>query len=168
MDALVVIGRLGRTFGVGGWLRLYTSLSFSPREFSGIKSFFFRESAVGSLRAVALVGQRRYNNAWLIKLSGIDTPEVAKALVGREVLLPKSDLPKLNPGDFYWSDLKGLTVVNHKALVLGKITDLIATGANDVLVVEGERRYLIPYISNVVVKVDLTAAQLEVNWEKDV
>ena len=161
------VGRLGRTFGVEGWLRFYTSLDFSLHEFSKIKSLFFKESAAAPLEEMELCSVRRGKDAWLVKLAGVDTPELAQRVVGREVFLPRNELPKLRSGEFYWSDLKGLTVINQKSLVLGKITEIIATGANDVLVVEGERRRLIPYISQVIVKIDLNTAQMVVAWEED-
>ena len=146
---------------------VFLKLDFSLQEFSKIKTLFFKESAAAPLEEMELRSVRRGKDTWLVKLAGIDTPELAQRLVGCGVFLPRSGLPKLRKGEFYWSDLKGLTVINQKSLILGKITEIIATGANDVLVVEGERRFLIPYISQVIVKIDLNAAQMVVAWEED-
>jgi 16S rRNA processing protein RimM len=50
---------------------------------------------------------------------------------------------------------------------LGRVRTLLETGANQVLVVDGERERLIPFVSAVVVSVDLARGELVVDWEAD-
>jgi 16S rRNA processing protein RimM len=102
------------------------------------------------------------------KLSGCDDRDAAVALVGAEIRIPRSALPKPKRGEFYWADLEGLDVVTVDGAPLGKVSHLFATGANDVLVVSGERERLIPYVTGQFVKkVDLDAGCITVDWDED-
>jgi len=79
----------------------------------------------------------------------------------------REQLPKLRGEDYYWDDLIGLEVINKEKVNLGVVQSLIATGSNDVLIVMGERKRLIPYISSVVLCVDLASKIIEVDWGQD-
>jgi 16S rRNA processing protein RimM len=102
----------------------------------------------------------------------------ATRLKGLQVAIPRSQLPVLSKSGedgYYWSDLIGLEVVNLQGEPLGKVTGLLETGANDVLQVQGpkegegesEGQRLIPFISQVIVKVDLAAYRITVDWGLD-
>ena len=78
------------------------------------------------------------------------------------------DLPLLKENEFYWTDLVGLTVVTVDGVVFGKVVRLLQTGANDVLVVKGDRERCIPYIRpNVVCRVSLQDKLIEVDWDPE-
>jgi 16S rRNA processing protein RimM len=83
------------------------------------------------------------------------------------VAVPRAALPRAQSGEYYWADLIGLAVVNGSAQALGRITDVLQTGANDVLVVAGERERLIPFIAEVIRDVDLAAGVMRVEWGAD-
>ena len=77
-------------------------------------------------------------------------------------------MPPLTDGHYYWRDLVGLSVLNQDGLALGRVSGLLETGANDVLVVEGERQRLIPFVpERYVLRVDLTGGQIVVDWHAD-
>jgi 16S rRNA processing protein RimM len=76
-------------------------------------------------------------------------------------------LPVIREGEYYWTDLIGLEVVNLNGEALGVVCELFATGANDVLRVQGERERLIPFIPQVVREVSLDSAVIRVDWELD-
>jgi 16S rRNA processing protein RimM len=70
--------------------------------------------------------------------------------------------------EFYWADLIGLRVITVGGVDLGRIAQLFETGANDVIVVQGDRERLIPYIWQQVVRdVDLAAGEMRVDWDPD-
>ena len=73
-------------------------------------------------------------------------------------------LPALETDEFYWSELIGLQVVDINGIEYGRIDQLMETGANDVLLVEGESTHLIPYISDVIREIDLTEGVVLVEW----
>jgi len=102
------------------------------------------------------------------KLQGVDDRDGAEALRGLQVAVPRSELPEAGEDEYYWSDLIGLSVVNQQGVVLGKVTELMETGANDVLVVEGEHgQRLIPFVGQFVLNVNLAEASISVDWGLD-
>lgn len=85
-----------------------------------------------------------------------------------EIGVRRDQLPDTAPGEYYWRDLIGLAVVTRQGEPLGKVDHLLETGANDVLVVAGERERLIPFVPGpIVTQVDLQAGVIEVDWDKD-
>jgi 16S rRNA processing protein RimM len=94
--------------------------------------------------------------------------EQAQALAGTEVAVRREQLPALAEGEYYWTDLIGLEVVCRDGRSLGRVTGLVETGANDVLVVQGDRERLLPFVPGpVVLAVDLVAGQVRVDWDPD-
>ena len=81
--------------------------------------------------------------------------------------MPRAALPAAAPGEYYWTDLLGLRVENERAQELGVVARMMETGANAVLVVEGDRERLIPFISDVVRRVDLESRSIVVDWDAD-
>jgi len=81
--------------------------------------------------------------------------------------VPRSQLPRAKSGEYYWVDLVGLKVVNVQSQELGRIEQILQTGANDVLVVQGERERLIPFLADVIREVDTTAGVVRVEWDAD-
>ena len=92
----------------------------------------------------------------------------AVATVGRDIGIVRELLPPNEPGEYYWHDLVGLQVANREGAELGRVVQLLDTGANDVLVVEGDRKRLIPYVRGVYVdEVDLDDGRILVDWHVD-
>jgi len=87
---------------------------------------------------------------------------------GQEIAVRREQLPAAEEGEYYWVDLVGLRVETLDGSELGRVDHLMATGANDVLVVEGERQRLIPFVTGHIVKdVDLDAGVIRVDWQAD-
>jgi len=87
--------------------------------------------------------------------------------VGAEIAVQRSQFPPLPAGEYYYADLPGLTVVNLAGATLGTAESFLETGANDVLVVQGERERLIPLVPQVIREVDLTQGVLRVDWDAE-
>ena len=80
----------------------------------------------------------------------------------------RDQLPELPQGEYYWTDLIGLDVRLEDGRRLGTIDNMLATGANDVMVVRGERERLIPFVPGQYVKeVDLAGGCVTVDWGPD-
>jgi 16S rRNA processing protein RimM len=103
----------------------------------------------------------------IAKLVGVADRGSATLLQGKNVAVPRAALPEPGEDEFYCADLIGLTVVNLRGEPMGRVEDVVETGANAVLVVRGERERLIPFTAEVVAKVDLAASALAVEWELD-
>ena len=83
--------------------------------------------------------------------------------------VPRSALPEPGAGEFYWSDLVGLAVVNRVAEKLGRVSKVLETGAHPVLHVESEDGVvrLIPVVAAYVDAIDPAAGRIMVDWPAD-
>ncbi len=99
----------------------------------------------------------------ILKLRGIDSREEAESLCGREIFIKKSDLPKLDRGEYYWFEILGMLVETESGKRLGSVKEIFPTGANDVYVVEGKRGDIfLPAIEEVIKDVDMERGVLKV------
>lgn len=105
--------------------------------------------------------------AVLARLEGCSDREAAIAFKGAQVGIPRDRLPVSRAGEYYWSDLLGMDVVNGRGETLGRVEYLLETGANQVLVLGGERETLIPFIENVIISVDLAERRIVADWNLD-
>lgn len=100
------------------------------------------------------------------QLQDVNDRDQAAALRGAKILISRSELPPSQPGEYYWADLEGLEVQTLAGENLGTVTGLMETGANDVLVVQGDRERLIPYVPDVYVRqVDMASGRIIVDWD---
>jgi len=102
------------------------------------------------------------------RLADCTDRDQAQLLMGCEIGIRRDQLPALAPGEYYWNDLIGLRVFNTEGDDFGTVQQLLETGANDVLVVQGEQERLIPFVmKQVIVEVDLDQGRIRVDWDKD-
>jgi 16S rRNA processing protein RimM len=170
-EQLVTLGRIGKSHGTKGWLRL---ISFTD-PVTNIAEYRHFIACLRDRQETLEMDQCRPQGSVLIAhFLGYDDPESAQALVGAELQVAVSELPVLDENQYYWHQLIGLRVVNCHGEVLGKVAALMETGANDVLVVHPDstsidaHERLIPYLRDSVVKeVDLEEGRLVVDWSAD-
>lgn len=171
------MGRVGAAYGVKGWLKLQSYTSPAQGLFD-YQPWLLRRPAVGPASSLedletlgqkhALVEGRVHGNILVAKLAGMNDRTAALHLTGYEILIRRSQLPALPAGVYYWADLIGLQVKNLQGRDLGRVTELLETGANDVLVVSGDGERLIPYVKDhYVICVDLSAGVMTVDWPDD-
>jgi 16S rRNA processing protein RimM len=111
---------------------------------------------------------RQHGRGWVAKLDGVDTYEAAEAMKGWYVAAPRDELPATENGEYYWTDLIGLQVVNAQGEALGVVESMIETGAHDVVQVrDGEVERLLPFVEQVVKKVDVAGGRMTVDWQAD-
>jgi len=97
----------------------------------------------------------------ILYLAGIDTIEAANLLRGKRLVIPASEGKVLPPGRYYHHEIIGLEVFTVAGLSLGKVSDILSTGANDVyVVVDGSKEILIPAVNDVVKEIDLGRKRL--------
>lgn len=158
----VLLGKIIATHGVKGQLRVFLfSGDFSS--IAGIDSIMLKGPNRGmdtfEVAAAALHGKKV-----LLTLKNFDNINQVLHLVGRELYVRRGQLPELPEGEYYWSDLMGLRVVTDRGETLGTLTEIIATGSNDVYVVKGnDREYLIPALEDVVLEVNLDDGVMKVS-----
>lgn len=161
----VIVGRIGSTFGIRGWLKLH---SFTEPQDNLLKYLPWQILFNGIWQIIEIAEYRINGQQLLVRLVNCETPEQARIYVNCDIAIWREDMTKLPENNFYWTDLEGLTVINDHGVVLGKIDHLFATGSNDVLVVKGTKEYLIPYLpEHFIKKVDLVNKQVIVEWDED-
>jgi len=158
------MGRFGAPHGVRGWLKVqpYTE---ATEGLLGYKQWWIGSQQ--SWRQCELLEGRVHGSELVVRLDGIEDRDQAAAMRGWQVAVRRADLPAPEEGEYYWSDLVGLNVVNLQGNALGCVQEVFATGANDVIAVRGERQRLIPFIESVVVAVELEQSRLVVDWGVD-
>jgi 16S rRNA processing protein RimM len=170
---MIVLGRITAPYGVQGWLRLHP-FGDDPDSWRDISRWWLGsdENDFSAWRAYPLQSLRMQGKGWVVKLTGVDDRNTAEQMTGSFVGAPRSALPATDPDEFYWVDLVGLQVVNEKQETLGRVTELLESGAHAVMVVvegEGEQmqKRLLPFVSHVVKNVDVPAGVIHVDWERD-
>lgn len=117
----------------------------------------------GGYETFEIAGAVEHKKRVLVRFRGLDDIDEVLPLVGREVYVRRDQLPELPEGEFYWCDLIGLAVITEEGEFLGDLTDIFATGGNDVYVVKsGDREILIPATTEVVLRVDTDAGKMTV------
>lgn len=161
----VIIGRIAGVYGVRGWLRI-RSFTVPPEGLLGYRNCLLRR---GDEWREAIIGSGRgQGKGIVVHIEGIDDRDAAAALIGTEIAVRRDALPEPEQGRYYWADLEGLEVRHTDGRVLGHVDHLIETGANDVLVVRGDKETLIPFVAESVVRdVDLDAGSIVVDWPWD-
>ena len=163
---MITVGRLHGAFGVRGEVKL-ESFTEPGRAIAKYQPWILRD-ARGNERSCDGVRVREGAKGLIATLAGVEDKDAADALRGTEVLVPRSVLPPPAPGEYYWVDLEGLRVVNTEDVDFGNVAYLFDTGANDVLVAQGERERMIPFLQpDVIRSVDFEAGLVTVDWDAD-
>lgn len=163
-DDYVVLGRISGIYGVQGWVKVYSETRVRA-DILEYGRWWLRRA--DTWHPVRLIDGRMQGEGVIARLEGINDRDAARALIGVEIAVHRRELPPAESGEYYWSDLEGLKVVNLDGVELGTVSHLFETGANDVLVVVGERQRLIPFTRDAVKDVDLQARMLRVDWDAD-
>ncbi|SCY37970.1 16S rRNA processing protein RimM [Nitrosospira sp. Nl5] len=173
VEPMVVMGRIIGPFGVLGWVKVFPYTEYVD----GLLDYpvWWLGKGDGDWREVNVAGCEVHGSILTAVLEQCADRTAAIRLKGMQVAVPRSQLPALaksGKDGYYWSDLIGLAVVNLQNEELGKVTGLLETGANDVLQVqslmkESGRERLIPFVSQVIISVDLDACRIIVDWGVD-
>ena len=160
-DGLICVGHILGAQGVKGWVKIFSNTS--PRENIVSYSPWLVEWGT-ELRKVNVDGRVQGKHV-IAKLEGIENRSEADELYGRRLYINQDQLPRLVEGEYYWSDLIGLTVVSLQGELLGEVASMMETGAADVMLVRGERERLIPFaLGEIVTEVDLKNQRMVVDW----
>jgi len=175
---MVVMGRIVAPYGVYGWLKVLPD----TEAIDGLFDYDTWWLGKGDeWREMVVETAKLHNDVIVVKLQGIDDRDAAFACKGKQIAVPREQLPEPDENEYYWSDLIGLRVKNSQGVDFGLITEVFETGANDVLVVkpdmvkpnvadadkEKPQERLLPFVATVVLEVDLKAKTMLVDWDED-
>ncbi len=160
----VVLGHFTGLHGLKGWIKVFSHTD--PRE-----SIFEHDWWIGQpgqWQSIRHHGGRRQGKTLVVRLEGVNTPEQAEAYRDLQIAVPRDQLPEPDENSWYWADLEGLQVRTLEGVELGRVSHLFETGANDVMVVKGERERLVPFTyGHAVQSVDLEQGCILVDWDPD-
>lgn len=150
-----------------GWVKIFSYTE--PRQnIIDYQPWYLKKEQDADWVPVQLAEGRQQGKGVVARLQNCDDRDQAYNLMGSEIAIRRDQLPATEPGEYYWNELQGLQVVTVDGESLGTVDHLLSTGANDVLVVKGERERLIPFLTgSVVIEVDLERGEIQVDWDKD-
>ncbi len=164
---MVIMGRVAAAYGIQGWLKIqpYTA---EPGNLADYRTWWLGNEKQGWRELDVLQSALHGGKSVVAQLMGCHDRNTAEKYKGLLVAIPRSRLPAPDEGEYYWSDLVGLEVVNEAGERLGVVDTLQDTGANQVLCVVGAHgEILIPFIASVIKQVDLAGKVIRVDWQVD-
>ncbi len=146
----LIIGKIRKPHGVRGELLFEVITEFPERIKQGKKIF------IGQGKNEYIIeGIRTHQPHLLIKLKALDDCESVEHFRNQMVYIKTDSLPRLSEDEYYHHELVGMLVHNEDGIFLGQVSEIIETGANDVLVVTQEgKEILIPFINQVILEVN--------------
>ncbi len=162
-EDLFPIGRIVKLHGVKGKIKIHYFGEDAGR-FQLYQKIFI-EDGTGRPRSYEVLEATSQPSRLILRLKGVETPEEARALVGKEILIEKESLQDLPEGEYYWFEILGMEVETEDGRRLGRIKEILPTGANDVYVVQGKKREIfLPAIEGVIRSVDRSRKVIKVAW----
>lgn len=161
----VIVGRFGRPHGIKGYVSVHSFTDPSHNILSYPDWFVLVNSQWTPLKILNI---EEHTRSIVALIEGYEDREKVARLTNLDIAIQSDQLAELEPGEYYWRQLVGMTVVNSHGVLLGTVSEIIATGSNDVLVVTGDERYLIPYrFGAVVLNVCEETRQITVDWDNE-
>lgn len=160
----IIIGRIGSSYGVRGWAKInsFTNpidniLSYMPWQIKHGKHWI----------SVTITESKTHGKGLIVKLPMCDNCEQVREYTNNTIAIEREQLPDLQNEEYYHRDLIGLNVHTVDGIDLGQITDIQATGSNDVLIVKGDKERLLPYTDDTVKSIDLDKQLMIVDWDPE-
>ena len=193
-EHLLAVGRITSVYGIKGWVKIESSTEpranlfiYQPWYIAGLNGF----------QTVEIDEHRPHGNGYAGHIRGVDDRDIAGTYCRKDIYIEKRLLPELASDELYWHQLEGLRVysvglsslgqdsigpsnigqgqeaLQSERVLLGKVSEVMETGANDVLVVKtcsdsiDTRERLIPWLEEVLYNIDLDKGEVEVYWDPD-
>ena len=172
----IEVGRVMDGWGVKGWFKVLPH-SKAPEALFSSKRWFLLPSEMGvpafdGCASLTVKQAKTHSDGVVATAHGIDDRTAADLLRGARIYVSRASFPSAAADEYYWVDLIGLDVINREGEALGQVRELLSTGAQTVLVLEGledgrplER--MIPFVSAYIDDVDLQGRRIRVDWQKD-
>ena len=159
---LIELGMVGAPFGVRGWVKVRSYTEPPERLF---EHRLLQLRVGGGWRAYRLESTGRSGGQLTAKLDGVSDRDMAQALRGAAIAVPREELPQRRDKDFYRTDLIGCEVVNAGGRTLGVVQHFVETPAQVLMIVRGETEFWIPAVPKHLRRVDLGARRVIVDWD---
>lgn len=150
-EDLVPIARITGAHGIKGEVK---AAPYGDLDDMGWEAVFIAGKG-GEARPARVTRARRHKGVFILELEGVADRNAAEALAGLDISVRRSDLPETAEDEYYYFELVGMEVYSEDSKHIGRVADVMETGSNDVLVVDGAYgEVLVPAIEPVIVRVD--------------
>ena len=168
-SSIVVVGKLGRPYGVRGWQVLHSFTEPADNLFA-YSPWYIQLTPNASWTPVTSSESKPHKDAYVTQINDIADRDEAQLLTGALIGVARDSIPDPEQDEYFWHDLIGSEVSNEQGDVLGQVTELMETGAHAILSIKGKdskRDLLVPFTEEYVLSVDAEQKQLIVNWQVD-
>jgi 16S rRNA processing protein RimM len=159
------VGKISGVFGIKGWVKVF-SFTDARENILNYSPWLLKKDS--ETRVVNVIDGNLQGKAVVAQLDGVSDRDQAASLMGWDIFIKPDQLPKAAKNEYYWSELVGLSVETSLGVQLGIVDGLLETGANDVVIVKGERERAIPFLQGkTIINIDLDAGKMIVDWDPD-
>ena len=158
-DGYLAIGRIATAHGIRGEVRVELYTDFPDRFAPNIVIYLGEDLSPATIEYA-----RPHKLQMLVKLVGIKTRDEAETLRGLWIFVPEDEAVELEADTYWVHDIVGLQAETETGEILGRISDVLFTGANEVYVIQDATgaELLIPAIADVIQQIDLVAQRMVV------
>lgn len=161
----IVVGRFGRPHGLKGFITVHSFTN--PRE-NLLQYDHWHAKIKNQWLPLKIMHVELNHKSILVQVDGYLEREQIASLTNVDIGIQQAQLAELPPEEIYWHELIGMHVITQEGTALGSVTEILPTGSNDVMVVQGDKRLLIPYLPGIhVIKIDKVQRQIIVDWDPD-
>ena len=176
----IQVGRIADAWGLKGWFKVLPH-SADPEALFSSKRWYLQPTERGKpafdgTQLMRIREAKVHSDTIVAVAHEMEDRDIAQALKGSRIFIPRSSFPTPELDSYYWVDLMGLNVVNREGIVLGVVKDLLSTGPQTVLVIEYDetveglqktQERMIPFVSHYVDDVNLSEKRITVDWQPD-
>ena len=176
----IQVGRIADAWGLKGWFKVLPH-SADPEALFSSKRWYLQptergKAAFAGTQLMRIREAKVHSDTIVAVAHDMEDRDIAEALKGSRIFIPRSSFPTPELDSYYWVDLMGLSVVNREGVALGVVKDLLSTGPQTVLViefheivegVEKAQERMIPFVSHFVDDVNLAEKRITVDWQPD-
>ncbi len=175
VEKRITLGHIASVYGVKGWLKIHSNTSPMENILDYPRWTLDRD---GRIETVEIDQSRRHGKGLVAHIVGCDDRELARNYCGSRITIKASELPDPDDDEVYWHQLENLDVFSRNSagdnILLGKVSHLMETGANDVLVISPSKgsidrqERLVPWlIDQVVLEVNPDKGFIRVDWDPE-
>lgn len=160
---IIVVGKIASVYGLHGWLKV-ASFTDPPENIIHYSPW---QILIGNKQEEIIPAQTKIQgNRIIVQMPGYTDRDLARRFTGAEIAVFRDQLPPLPSHEYYWTDLEGLEVITNNNIPLGSVEHVMATGTNDVLVIQGAKRHLIPFLlDQIILEIDMDKRIIRVDWD---
>jgi 16S rRNA processing protein RimM len=159
----IAVGVIRKPHGVRGEasVELWTN---SPGRFDELTSVTLVSPNESSTREARIASARAHGDRVLVKFEGFDAPEAIDPFRNWTIEIPESEARELEENEYFLHDLVGLTLVDAEGREQGEVVEVLEGGGGILLQVQrGERKFDVPFASEICTKIDLASKTITVN-----